>query len=149
MPTNNTLFKLTLPDEWKETTVYTFEGPLDNGLQHSLVFTILPGLQKNITIATYAKLQTEESAGKLPGFKLIYEKPVSFFDTIPGFEICYSYRATDEMKFMQMQWYFTGKDKVYLFTGTFTKKTIKTIGKEVESIVRTLRIIQSISDGDD
>ncbi|MBN1756894.1 MAG: DcrB-related protein [Chitinispirillaceae bacterium] len=140
MSITNNLFKLTFPDGWKETTVYTFEGPHDSGVQHNLVLTVLPGLQKDVDLQTFAKHQTETSAGMLPGFELVAEKPAAFFNGANGVEITYSYRPTDEIKFIQKQWYFAIRDKVYLFTATFNKKTVKTIATEVEGIIRSLRI---------
>lgn len=140
MPINNNLFKLTFPDTWKETTVYTFEGPYDSGVQHNLVLTVLPGLQEDVELETFAKLQTETSAGMLPGFELVSEKPAAFFSRCAGVEITYSYQPTDEITFFQKQWYFAINDKVYLFTATFNKKTIKTVAMEVEQVIRSLRV---------
>jgi hypothetical protein len=42
MPNNN-LFQRTFPDGWKETTVYTFEGTHDSGVQNNLVLVIRNG----------------------------------------------------------------------------------------------------------
>lgn len=138
MPITNNLFRLTFPDTWKETTVYTFEGPHDSGVQHNLVLSVLPGLDDNVGLDAYAKNLTETSAGILPGFNLISEKPLDYFKDVPGFEIAYSYRPADEVEFHQKQWYFRMNDRVFLFTGTFSKKTMKTIGVEVEGIIRSL-----------
>ena len=151
MPITNNLFKLTFPPEgWKETTVYTFEGPHDSGIQHNLVVTVLPGLHPDIDLETFAKQQTQTSAGMLPGFELLAEKPVAFFGNAPGFEIDYTYQPTDEVKFFQKQWYFSIDDKVYLFTATFNKKTVKTIAVEVERIIRSLKTdVDSLSDEED
>ncbi len=146
MITNN-LFKLTFPDGWKETTVYTFEGPHDSGTQHNLVLTVLPGLHEDVDLETFAKQQTETSAGMLPGFELLSQKPAAFFGSTPGVEITYSYQPNDEIKFIQKQWYFAINNKVYLFTATFNKKTVKTIAVEVETIIRTLKTdVDSLSD---
>lgn len=143
----NNLFKLTFPDGWKETTVHTFEGPFDSGVQHNLVVSVLPGVPENLELGEYARLQTESSAGMLPGFKLISEKEVSFFNGIPGIEINYSYQPTDELTFFQKQWYFAISDKLFLFTSTFNRKTVETISMEVEQIIRSLKTdVDSISD---
>ena len=139
MPITNNLFKLSFPDGWKETTVHTFEGPFDSGVQHNLVMTVLPALQADVKLGTFAKFQTETSAGMLPGFEMVSEKEVAFFNGIPGYEVCYTYRPTDEIVFHQKQWYFAIKDKVYLVTATFNKKTMKTIAQEVEQIIRSLK----------
>ena len=139
MSITNNLFKLSFPDGWKETTVHTFEGPHDSGTQHNLVLTVLPALPKGVELETFAKLQTETSAGMLPGFQLLSEKKVAFFTNSPGVEINYSYQPTDDLKFFQKQWYFAIKDNVYLFTATFNKKTVKTIAVEVEQIIQSLK----------
>ena len=150
MSITNNLFKLSFPDGWKETTVHTFEGPHDSGTQHNLVLTILPGLHKDIDLETFAKMQTETSAGMLPGFEMLSEKQVAFFSGAPGVEINYSYKPNDDLKFIQKQWYFAIGEKVYLFTATFNKKTVKTIAMEVEQIIRSLKTdVDSLSDDED
>lgn len=149
MTITNNLFKLTFPDGWKETTVYTFEGPHDSGVQHNLVLTVLPALQQDVDLETFAKHQTETSAGMLPGFEMVSEKPAVFFSGATGVEITYSYRPTDDIKFFQKQWYFAMNDNVYLFTATFNKKTVKTIATEVEQVIRSLRTdVDSKYDGE-
>jgi hypothetical protein len=148
MTINNNVFKLTFPDGWKETTVYTFEGPHDSGIQHNVVLTVLPELPPNVALSDFAKTQTEASAGILPGFELISEKENSFFREGTGYEIVYRYRPSDEITFTQKQWYFAINKKVYLFSGTFNKKTLKTIGNEVEEIIRSFQVVNSSYDND-
>ena len=75
----------------------------------------------------------------LPGFQLISEKDVAFYENIPGYEIVYKYCPADEIQFFQKQWYFIIDKKVFLFTSTFNKKTIKTIALEVEEIIKSLQ----------
>lgn len=135
---NNNTFQLTFPDEWKETTVHTFEGPFDSGLQHNLVVSVLPPLEKKISIAEYAKAQTLSGANMLPGFQLISEKDSALFDGVAGYEIVYKYKPSDDISYFQKQWYYEISDKVYIFTSTFSKKTLKTIMLDVEEIIRSL-----------
>ena len=137
--TSNNIFKLTLPSGWKETTVYTFEGPYDSGVQHNLVLSILPELPENVALAQYVQSQMEVSAESLPGFELISEKELTVTDIQAGYETVFRYQPSDDVRYMQKQWYFVIKDKIYLFTATFSKKTLKTIGTEVETIVRSLQ----------
>jgi hypothetical protein len=136
---NNNTFQLTFPDEWKETTVHTFEGPSDSGLQHNLVVTVLPELEKNSSIADYAKAQTLTSAQALPGYQLISQNDSTMFENVSGYEIVYKYMPSDDIQFFQKQWYFVINKRVYLFTSTFNKKTLKTIIHDVENVIRSLQ----------
>jgi len=135
---NNNTFQLTFPDEWKETTVYTFEGPFDSGIQHNLVVSVLPELEKNGSLPDYAKAQTLTGAQALPGFQLISQNDSTIFENTPGYEILYKYIPSDNVQFFQKQWYFVINKKTYLFTSTFNKKTINTIIHDVEEVIRSL-----------
>lgn len=130
---------MTFPDGWKETTVYTFEGPCDSGIQHNLVLSILPKLPENVALPQYVKSQLEESAAALPGFELISEKEIHHPEAAGGYETVFRYQPSDDVRYIQKQWYFIFKENIYLLTATFNKKTLKTIGKEIEGIVFSLK----------
>jgi hypothetical protein len=139
MSMTNHLFQLTFPDGWKETTVYTFEGPYDSGIQHNLVLSLLPKFPDNVTLPQYVKSQLEESASALPGFELISEKEIHHSESAGGYETVFRYQPSDDVRYIQKQWYFIFKENVYLFTATFNKKTLKTIGKEIEGVILSLK----------
>ena len=137
---NNQLFQLTFPDDaWKETTVYTFEGPHDSGVQHNLVLTIDTSVPKDVLLKDYAQGQHEVTTRLLPGYEFVDEKEKTMSSGVPVYEITYKYVPADEVVLFQKQLFMFIEKKAYVFTSTFNKKTLNTIANEVEEIVGSLK----------
>jgi hypothetical protein len=132
---NNNLFRITFPDNWKETTIYTFEGPLDSGMQHNLVLVINNDLPKKTDLVEWAKQQFGTNKAALPGFELIQEKETKLPNGTPCYEIIYRYCPSDQAAYFQKQYYLIIEQSGYIFTATFSKKTLKTLSNEVDQIV--------------
>ncbi|MBN1127507.1 MAG: DcrB-related protein [Chitinispirillaceae bacterium] len=137
--TTNNLFQLTLPSSWKETTVYTFEGPHDSGVQHNLVLVIDSTVPKKIELAEYAKIQFGTNKEVLPGFALISEKEKQLSGGQQAYEIIYKYAPSDDQVLFQKQVFMIIEEKGYIFTATFSKKTLQTIAVEVDRIIADFR----------
>jgi hypothetical protein len=135
MPSTNNLFQLTFPDGWKETTVYTFEGPHDSGVQHNLVLVISNDLPKKTDLVEWAKQQFGTSKEALPGFEMIQEKQTQLPSGLPCYEIVYRYSPSDQLTYFQKQYYLIIGQSGYIFTATFSKKTLQTIANEVDQII--------------
>ena len=138
MITNN-LFSVPLPDAWKETTVYTFEGPHDSGVQHNLVLVIDRNVPKKIELAEYAKMQFGTNKEVLPGFALIQEMEKRLVSGYDAYEIVYKYAPSDDQALFQKQTFLIIEEMGYIFTSTFSKKTLKTIAVEVDQIIANFR----------
>jgi hypothetical protein len=138
---HNNIFQLTFPDEgWKETTVYTFEGPHDSGMQHNLVLTIDTNVPQEAVLKDYAKGQFEAATKLLPGCEFIEEKQKTMPSGEPIYEITYKYLPADEVTYFQKQWYFFIEKKAFIFTSTFSKKTLNTIANDVMKIIGSLKV---------
>lgn len=135
MSTTNNQFSITLPDEWKDTTVFTFQGPHDSGVQHNLVLVIDTEIDKKMDVATYAKLQLDQSKIVLPGFEMVNEKEKTMPSGILAYEVVYKYIPADDMIIFQKQLFIINKEKAYSFTSSYSKKTLKTIAHEVDEII--------------
>lgn len=147
MSTNNQ-FLLNLPEGWTDTTVFTFQGPHDSGVQHNLVLVIDPAVEKDIEIAAYAKQQLENSKLVLPGFEMINEQEKTIIPDIPAYEIVYKYIPADEVIIFQKQVFMIIDGKGYSFTSSFSKKTLKTIANEVDEIIASFVPITQKKDDD-
>lgn len=147
MSTTNNQFSLNLPEGWSDTTVFTFQGPNDSGVQHNLILVIDPAVEKEIEAATYAKQQLENSKLVLPGFEMISEKEKTMHSDMPVYEIVYKYIPADEVIIFQKQVFMIIGGKGYSFTSSFSKKTLKTIANEVDEIIASF--VPIIKDEDD
>jgi hypothetical protein len=136
---SNNIFSLALPDTWKETTVYTFEGPHDSGVQHNLVLVIDSNVPEKIELAEYAKMQFGTNKEVLPGFALISESERMLPSGQAAYEIVYKYAPSDDTVLFQKQVFLIIEDKGYIFTSTFSKKTLQTIAVEVDQIIANFR----------
>jgi hypothetical protein len=144
----NTQFQLTFPDDgWKETTVYTFEGPHDSGVQHNLVLTIDRNVPNDVGLKDYAMGQFEATTHLLPGFEFIEEKEGKIPSGEPICEITYKYIPADEVILFQKQWYLFFNKKAFIFTSTFNKKTLNTIANEVMQIIGSLKVQEGAFEG--
>ena len=136
----NNIFQLTFPDEdWRETTTYTFVGPFDSGVQHNLVLVIDPSVDKKIPLADYAKQQFGTSKAALPGFEMINEREINMPSGIPAYEIVYRYSPSDSQIFFQKQIFMIIEGKGYIFSSTFSKKTLQTIAPYIDQIIASFR----------
>ncbi|MBD3320046.1 MAG: DUF1795 domain-containing protein [Chitinivibrionales bacterium] len=139
MEKTNNQFTLSLPLGWKETTVYTFEGPHDSGVQHNIIITIDNEPSKKIGLKDYAHQQIGNSKQYLPGFEMVQEREIRLPSGLDGYELVYKYAPSDELVLYQKQVFVIMESKGYCFTATFSKKTMKTIVHEVDEIISSFR----------
>jgi hypothetical protein len=141
MNTNN-LFQITLPEQWKETTIHTFQGPHDSGVQHNLVLVIDPDVPKKTDLREYARIQSGTTKEALPGFALIKESEKTMPGGVPAFEIVYKYVPGEGIELFQKQVFMIIEGKGYIFSATFSKKSLQTIAYEVDEIIKSMRILK-------
>jgi hypothetical protein len=137
--TSNNVFQLTLPSPWRETTVHTFEGPFDTGVQHNLVLVIDPAVDKNQPLGEYAKQQFGSFKESLPGYELLNEHEITLPSGIKAYEFVYRYSPSDDRALYQKQLTVIIEGKGYIFTSTYSKKTLKTIADDVDHIIASFR----------
>lgn len=142
MSITNNQFRISLPDTWKETTVYTFEGPHDSGVQHNLVLSIVPDIKKDTELKRFAKDLLLVSAEALPGFEMINEEEKTTPSGMPIYVAVYKYSPSDELTYYQKQYFMIREGKGYVFTSTFSKKTLQTIANEVDEIVAGFEVVE-------
>ena len=142
MPTNN-LFLMNFPEGWKETTVYTFEGPNDGGVQHNLAIVIHPKTEEEYDLNGFVKSEIENGLSALPGFELISEQNTAIADGTPGYQVIYKYAPSDEKEIYQKQLFINAKKAIIIAASTFSKKTLQTLAMEADSILSTIRLVDS------
>jgi len=141
--TTNTQFSMILPPEWNDTTIFTFEGPHDDGLQHNLVVVVDPYVEKNVDVKKYAQTQIATTLSFLPGFEMVSEAAGKRGDGALTYQICYKYACEGSQTIFQKQVYIADKNALCIFTASFTKKTLKTIMPIVDAAIAGCRIIDN------
>jgi hypothetical protein len=135
----NNQFQISLPDGWEDKTVFTFQGPLDSGVQHNIVLLVDGAVGKKTDLAEYVKSQMATSKEALPGFEMIREGEKDLASGIKAYEVVYKYMPSDQLALYQKQLYMIMDGKAYAFTSTFSKKTLQTIANEVDGIIGSFR----------
>jgi hypothetical protein len=132
-------FVLNFPDNWKESTVYTFEGPEDSGVKHNLVLMIDRDVDKKTDLEAYVASRIEQLGQTLPSFELLSKKGSNISDS-QAVEIVYTY-TPGSIPLFQKQFYIHKVSAIFLFTATFIKKTLRTLEPEIDEIVHSLNTI--------
>jgi hypothetical protein len=134
------MFRLSLPDEWEESTVFTFIGPHDSGVHHNLTVVVNTLHEPVPILPKYAKEQVRVSTAGLPGCEILNEQETRMPAGIPMYVVVYKYSASDQQTLYQKQYFLIHDGKAYTFTSTFSKKTLQTIAYDVDKIVASFKI---------
>jgi hypothetical protein len=133
-------FNISLPGDWEDQTVYTFKGPDDSGIQHNLVL-IIDDEPDNLELRDYARMRLDAIKDTLPGFELMGEHEKVLKSGQNAYEVVYKWAPADNKTLIQKQVYMIIGDKAYNFTASFSKKTINTIGRQVDEIIESFNPI--------
>ena len=131
---NQNRFRIALPSGWEDQTVYTFKGPDDSGVQHNLVL-IIDDEAGGIDQRAYAKSRLESIKDTLSGFELMGERERILKSGKTAYEIVYKWLPSPDKTLIQKQVFTIIAGKAYNFTSSFSKKTIHTIGMQVDEII--------------
>ena len=130
-------FGIHLPDGWEDTTVHTFSGPDEDGIQHTLCLA-LERIVGNVVLDAFARERIDSVVASLPNLIILKEEHRSLPDDSEIYECVCKWIPADGNALLQKH-VFAVKDGVgYTFTTTFSKKTIKTIGVVVDQIIESI-----------
>ena len=129
-------FTLSLPDDWIDRTVYTLTGPVTDGVQHNITVTRQPDLSTD-DITEFAELQIRSLEEELKGCRLLLKEPVELANGLPAYRALFVWWPAEEIRLYQEQLYVLYKTTGFTLTASFTKKTRKTIGPQVERAMMT------------
>jgi hypothetical protein len=137
MKTNNPLH-IQLPDDWDDRTVHTFMGPDDSGVQHLLTLVVDPEVVDD-NVSDYARQRIDTLMDSLQGAEILKAEE----RTLPGgnciYECVYKWVPSKDKPIFQKVVYLIAGGTGYTFSANFSKKTIKTIGVEVERMIDSFR----------
>jgi hypothetical protein len=138
----NNLFRIALPEEWEDRTVFTYFGPMDSGVQHNLVITVDPNPKEKKDLAQYVRSQIGQNESNFPGFTMIAEREKEIPSGLPAYEIVYKYCPVEGKVIFQKQVFILAEEKGYILTASFSKKTMKTIAHVVDEIIASFSPIE-------
>jgi hypothetical protein len=127
-------FTIQLYEGWRDNTIYFLGGPVADGLPHNVVVLVeakpdAPSLQD------FADVQIRSLEDELKGCRVLLRGPVKLYNGLDAIRVLYSWYPADGARFYQEQIFVLHQGAAYKLTATFTKKTRKTLGPQVERIM--------------
>ncbi len=135
---SNEQFLVNLPEGWEDRTVYYFQGPEDSGVQHSLALTIDRELEGD-DLAEFARDRIDQVMLSIQGAEILKDEPIILAGGNEAYECVIKWVPVDGNVIFRKLLYLILDGIGYSFSANFSKKTIKTIGVEVDRIINSLR----------
>lgn len=127
-------FTLALLAGWQDKTIYTLTGPVENGIQHNVIVNVDPELPFE-KVLDYADAQITGLEEQLKGCRLLKRAAVKLANGMPAIQAVFSWYPTEKLRVYQKQIFVLVERTGYKLTATFTKKTFKTLGPQVERMM--------------
>ncbi len=136
----NNRFMLAFPPGWTDRSVYRFDGPLEDGIQHHITINIEHDVE--ITeLEKYAQLQIKAVESALHGYRELKRGPVTLDNWQPAFELVYKWCPMENVETYQRMIWTLHDRTAYAFTAVFSKKTWKMFADQVDQIIRTFTVL--------
>ncbi len=136
MSKTNNLFRIELPEEWLDQTVHYFLGPEDSGIQHSLTLFVDDNPDTD-DLEEYARERVDQTVQALPDVEILKEETRDLSNGITVYETISKWIPPEGQPSFRKHLFLMYDKKAYTFTGDFSKKTLKTIGAEVDQMIES------------
>jgi hypothetical protein len=131
-----TRFTLDLPGGWEDETIYTYKGPDDSGVQHRITL-VIDRATDAASAEEFARPRIDTVMATLQGAEILKEEPRELASGIPAYECVYKWIPTGSDARFVRNVYLLADGAGYTFSGAFSKKTLKTIGVEMDRIIES------------
>ena len=127
-------FTINMPSGWADKTIYTISGPVEDEVQHNVVINV--GQDVNFdSVTELADVHIESLKIQLQGCHILKRAEITLDNGQEAYEAVYRWEPTDVKRLYQKQIYVLSGKTAYTLTSTFSKKTRKTRGPEVNRIL--------------
>lgn len=130
----NNRFSMKFPQEWEDRSYYRFEGPVEDGVKHTIIVTIENDVDVP-SIEQYADLNIKALETELQGYQELKRGPVALENRVPAYELVYKWTPVKDGQLYQRVIYILINKTGYMLTATFSKKTWKMLGAEINKIL--------------
>lgn len=132
----NARFALDLPSDWKDQTVYRFEGPDQGGVKHHINVVVDPDVAAN-GIEQYAELQWQTLQTELRSFTLLKRGVFALNCGAPAYELVCRWLPLPDREIFQHVVLVLSGESGYILTASFSESTWTTLGPQVERMLRS------------
>lgn len=135
----NNKFAMKFTPGWEDRSYYRFEGPVEDGIKH----TILVSIENNVEVPNleqYADLNMKAIAAELQGYQELKLGRVTLDSRVPAYELVYKWTPIKDRQVYQRVIYILLNKTGYILTATFSKKTWKMLGSEINKILMSFKV---------
>lgn len=132
----NNRFGIQLPDTWSDKSIYTFEGPEEDGIRHNIWVTI----ENNVVISDlrrYAQTHIQATENELQGYTELKQSSLILESKQPAYVHVYKWSPVENREVYQRVMYTLQNRTGYILASTFSKKTWKLFGNEIDKIFKS------------
>jgi hypothetical protein len=135
-------FTIERPEGWKQNTVHLIMGPVQDRVQHNIVVTVDEDLDCKL-LSDYVEMQVSTLEQQLIGYRLLKREDIFLTNGTPAHKIIFRWDPTDQFTIYQEQIYVFSNNMGYKITASFSRKTRKMYGKEIERIMLSFQCSSS------
>ena len=135
-------FSLNIYEDWTDKSLYTLTGPVTDGIQHNVIITHEPDVEMD-SVEEYGEWQIQGVVSSLKGCMLLKKGAKKLQNGMDAYEAIFSWYPTDELRIFQQQIYVLHEKVGYKITASFTKKTRKTLGPQVERMMLSFNPVKN------
>ena len=127
-------FKINIYEDWQDKTIHTLTGPVTDGIQHNIIITHELDVEMD-SVEDFGEWQVEGVTDLLKSCMLLKKGFKKLYNGMEAYEAIFSWYPTDDLRIYQHQIYVLHNKIGYKLTASFTKKTRKTLGPQVERMM--------------
>jgi len=127
-------FTIEKPDGWRDKTIYTITGPLENSIQHNVIITVEENSPFE-NLLDYVDWHIHTLERELQGCRLLRKDKILLENNLPAYEAVFSWYPANELEIFQKQVFILCDGTGYKITASFTKASRETLGPKVEQMI--------------
>jgi hypothetical protein len=134
----NSRFAFNLPADWQDQSVYRFVGPEEDGIQQNIMVTVEHDVV-HTDLNQYAQINIHTVEQTLQGYHELKRGTITLDSGQTAHEIVYKWTPVKERTVYQRVIYLLEGHIGYILTASFSKKTWKTKGPEIDRILKSFQ----------
>lgn len=134
-------FTIEKPDGWRDKTIYTITGPVENGIQHNVIITVEENSPFD-TLLDYVDWHIHTLERELQGCRLLKKDKIALTNGLEAYEAVFSWFPAKGLEIYQKQIFILSDKTGYKITASFTKDTLITLGPRVERMILSFKPVR-------
>jgi len=111
---------------------------MSDGIQHNIIVMVEEDMPYN-SVSQYADMQISALENELHGCTILKREETNLSNGYPAYKVVLRWCPTDNFRVYQEQIYILIDKTAYKLTTTFTKRTRKTLGPEIDRIIMSFQ----------